>query len=54
VADISPQDQTDAALRIKAKTLRVHSSHSVMLSKPEQVAEVILEAYRTVENSLRT
>jgi hypothetical protein len=43
-----PRDQTDAAPRIKAETLHVNSSHSVMLSKPEQIAEVILKAYRAV------
>ncbi|MBW4091690.1 MAG: alpha/beta hydrolase [Proteobacteria bacterium] len=45
---ISPQEQTDAALRMKAKVRHVNSSHLVMLSAPEQVAEVILEAYRVV------
>jgi hypothetical protein len=48
VGGLGPLDQTDAALRIKAETLHVNSSHSVMLSKPEQIAEVILKAYRAV------
>jgi pimeloyl-ACP methyl ester carboxylesterase len=43
---ISPQEEADSAVRIKATTTHVKSGHEVMLSKPQEVAAVILQAYQ--------
>ncbi len=48
---ISPQEETDAAGRIKAKVTHLKSGHEVMLTKPEEVAEVIRQAYQAVASS---
>ncbi len=42
---ISPQEEADSALRIGAKTTHLRSGHEVMLTKPGDVASVILRAY---------
>jgi pimeloyl-ACP methyl ester carboxylesterase len=41
---ISPQLEATMAQAIKAETITVHSSHVIMLSRPEAVAEVITHA----------
>lgn len=41
---ISPDLERAFALRMKAKTITVHSSHVVMLSHPEAVAKLIIDA----------
>jgi len=41
-----PQMQRDQAVRLKAKSIELPSSHVAMLSHPEEVAKVILEAAR--------
>ena len=44
----SPQEEADAALRIKAKVTHLKSGHEVMLTKPGEVANVIVDAYHAV------
>jgi pimeloyl-ACP methyl ester carboxylesterase len=44
----SPQEEADTAVRIKAKITHLKSGHEVLLTKPQEVASVIVEAYRTV------
>ena len=41
---ISPQLEAIMALTINATTVTVHSSHVIMLSKPEAVVDVITHA----------
>lgn len=45
---ISPQEEADAAVRIKAKITHLDSGHEVMLTKPQEVASVIMQASQTV------
>ncbi|MEJ0041838.1 MAG: alpha/beta hydrolase [Rhizomicrobium sp.] len=45
---ISPQEEADSAVRIKAKITHLKSGHEVMLAKPQDVATVILQAYQSV------
>jgi pimeloyl-ACP methyl ester carboxylesterase len=42
---ISPKEEADSAARIGAKTTHLNSSHVVMLTQPDGVADVILQAY---------
>jgi pimeloyl-ACP methyl ester carboxylesterase len=44
---ISPREEADSAARIKAKTTHLKSGHEVMLTKPREVAAVIIQAYET-------
>ena len=48
---VSPKEETDSAARLKAKTLHLRSGHEVMLTQPDAVAGVILEAYRSASAS---
>jgi pimeloyl-ACP methyl ester carboxylesterase len=48
---ISPREEADAAARIKAKLTHLKSGHEVMLTKPQEVASVILEASRSVSGA---
>jgi pimeloyl-ACP methyl ester carboxylesterase len=50
---ISPQEEADSGARIKAKVTHLQSGHEVMLTKPQQVADVILQAYQAVMASHR-
>jgi pimeloyl-ACP methyl ester carboxylesterase len=45
---VSPKEEADSAVRIKAKVTHIKSGHEVMLTKPAEVADVILQAYQTV------
>jgi pimeloyl-ACP methyl ester carboxylesterase len=45
---ISPKEEADSAARIKATTLHLRSGHEVMLTQPQQVADVIFRAYHAV------
>jgi pimeloyl-ACP methyl ester carboxylesterase len=49
---IAPQGQALMAARMGATTVRASSSHVVMISHPDVVTEVILEASRAVRGSL--
>jgi pimeloyl-ACP methyl ester carboxylesterase len=42
---ISPKEEADSAARIKAKVTHLKSGHEVMLSEPQAVAAVIVQAY---------
>ncbi len=42
---ISPKQEADSAARIKAKVAHLKSGHEVMLTKPQEVAAVIMQAY---------
>lgn len=42
---ISPKEEADSAIRIKARITHVTSGHEVMLTKPREVAAVIVQAY---------
>jgi pimeloyl-ACP methyl ester carboxylesterase len=42
---ISPKEEADSAARIKAKVTHLKSGHEVMLSEPQEVAAVIVQAY---------
>jgi hypothetical protein len=41
---IDPNQLRDMAAKIKAKTTSIQSSHVPMLSKPREVADVIIDA----------
>jgi hypothetical protein len=41
---ISPEQQKMTAIRMAAKTLTLATSHVLMLTKPKEVANFILEA----------
>ena len=49
---IAPQGQAFMAARVGATTVRASSSHVVMISQPDVVAEAILAASRAVRGSL--
>lgn len=48
---INPDAQRAAAQRIHAKTMEVAASHAVALSRPQDVAGLILEALKTLEHN---
>lgn len=47
---INPDAQRAAAQRIHAKTTEIDASHAVALSRPQDVAGLILEALKFIEN----
>jgi pimeloyl-ACP methyl ester carboxylesterase len=49
---IAPQQEADTAKRMGAKILTLSSSHLPMLSQPEKVAELVIQAAASVEVSV--
>jgi pimeloyl-ACP methyl ester carboxylesterase len=48
---IQPQQEADTAKRMKAKILRLASSHLPMLSHPDKVAQFVIDAAASIEVS---
>ena len=51
---ISPKEETDSAGRIRARVTHVKSGHEVMLSEPQDVAAVIVQAYEAASADTRS